>query len=168
MSDMRGHAVLTAKLRALQAALITACKTATEQVSVIAAADARALAPASQFTQAQGLPLKGSITSAAAYTDNAYVGFVRSTSDHALYVEFGTGTVGAASHAGVSPHVAVSYTAREKWTYAVENNAGDTLFFTTSGMPARPFMYPAAVQNKKRYATLMRNAASAALRRCAR
>ena len=39
---------------------------------------------------------------------------IHTNSDHAVYVEFGTGPVGAANHDGTSPEVSVMYS-QEKW-----------------------------------------------------
>ena len=62
---------------------------------------------------------------------------------HAQFIEFGTGPKGQANHAGISPNVGVSYT-RHSWVYPTEDGG----FVTTSGQPAKPFLYPAAKQNE--------------------
>lgn len=65
-------------------------------------------------------------------------------SDHAIFVEFGTGPVGkgGTQHpqtADPNPYV-VGGTGKDHWTY-FDEVAGE--FRTTSGMQARPFMYMA-------------------------
>jgi len=74
---------------------------------------------------------------------NNIEGKVFSNTSFAQYVEFGTGPKGQANHAGISPNVGVSYT-QHSWVYPT----GDGEFRTTSGQPAKPFLYPAAKQNE--------------------
>jgi HK97 gp10 family phage protein len=61
----------------------------------------------------------------------------------AAYIEFGTGPKGQADHAGISPNVPVTYHPTS-WAYESEEYG----WVTTSGQPAKPFMYPAAKQNE--------------------
>ena len=70
-------------------------------------------------------------------------GEVFSNHPAAQYIEFGTGPKGQADHAGISPNIPVTYT-QHPWVYHSE----DYGFVTTSGQPARPFLYPAAKQNE--------------------
>lgn len=65
-------------------------------------------------------------------------GCVYTDAEHAPFVEFGTGPIGQANHAGISPEVPVAYT-QEQWVWVDEEGG----FHTTEGQPAQPFMYPA-------------------------
>lgn len=67
-------------------------------------------------------------------------------SKHAIFVEFGTGSVGEAS-GGNGSTKRVTYTKRQEWTYPVEGYNG-VEFYVTSGQPARPFMFPAFEEAK--------------------
>ena len=89
------------------------------------------------------------------YSPSLNAGFVMVTSDHAAFVEFGTGVVGQNS-----PHANGEYLAKASWNYA----SGKTIFTTkdgrvgwiyptddggyrfTEGMPSRPFMYETALE----------------------
>jgi HK97 gp10 family phage protein len=62
---------------------------------------------------------------------------------HSVFIEFGTGPKGEANHGGISPNVPVTYT-QHPWVYPTDDGG----FITTSGQPAKPFMYPAAKQNE--------------------
>lgn len=87
-------------------------------------------------------------------------GFVMVTSDHAAFVEFGTGIVGNAT-----PHSNAEYLAKASWKYMV----GEKIFTTkdgkvgwvyptddggyrfTEGMPSRPFMYETALELERQF-----------------
>lgn len=87
-------------------------------------------------------------------------GFVRVTSDHVAFVEFGTGVVGQAN-----PHTNGEYLAKAAWQYAT----GAKIFTTkdgrvgwiyptddggyrfTEGMQSRPFMYETALQLQREF-----------------
>ena len=89
------------------------------------------------------------------FSPSLNAGFVKVTSDHAAFVEFGTGVVGMAS-----PHKNGEYLSKAAWDYA----SGKEIFFTgdgrigwiyptddggfrfTEGMPSRPFMYETALE----------------------
>ena len=89
------------------------------------------------------------------YSPSLNVGFVRVTSDHVAFVEFGTGVVGQNS-----PHKNGEYLSKAAWQYA----SGAKIFTTqdgrvgwiyptddggfrfTEGMPSRPFMYETALE----------------------
>lgn len=78
------------------------------------------------------------------------ISIVHTNSDHAVYVEFGTGPVGAANHTGVSPEVDVTYT-MEKWRGRIpglvsETDAGIRYI---AGQPAQPYLYPALKDNEE-------------------
>ena len=89
------------------------------------------------------------------YSPSLNVGFVRVTSDHAAFVEFGTGVVGQNN-----PHKNGEYLSKASWSYA----SGAKIFTTkdgkvgwiyptddggyrfTEGMASRPFMYETALE----------------------
>ena len=89
------------------------------------------------------------------YSPSLNAGFVRVTSDHVAFVEFGTGVVGKNS-----PHKNGEYLSKAAWQYA----SGAKIFTTqdgrvgwiyptddggfrfTEGMPSRPFMYETALE----------------------
>ena len=87
-------------------------------------------------------------------------GFVRVTSDHVAFVEFGTGVVGQAS-----PHTNGEYLSLASWGYATGSKifttkdgrvgwvypTDDGGFRFTEGMPSRPFMYETALELERRY-----------------
>jgi hypothetical protein len=89
------------------------------------------------------------------FSPSLNVGFVRVTSDHVAFVEFGTGVVGQNS-----PHKNGEYLSKASWSYA----SGAKIFTTqngrigwiyptddggyrfTEGMASRPFMYETALE----------------------
>ena len=87
-------------------------------------------------------------------------GFVRVTSDHAAFVEFGTGVVGQNS-----PHKNGEYLAAAAWGYATgpkifttkDGRVGwiyptdDGSFRFTEGMKSRPFLYETALELQNRF-----------------
>lgn len=82
--------------------------------------------------------LRGSIFTEVHQDADATIGSVYTNKEYAPYVEFGTGPVGQANHAGISPAVPVAYV-QEGWVWPdVEGG-----FHYTEGQPAQPFMYPA-------------------------
>jgi hypothetical protein len=94
------------------------------------------------------------------FSPSLNVGFVRVTSDHVAFVEFGTGVVGQNN-----PHKNGEYLAKASWGYAT----GKTIFTTkggkvgwyfpmedgtwrfTQGMPSRPFMYETALELQRNF-----------------
>ena len=82
-------------------------------------------------------------------------GFVRVTSDHVAFVEFGTGVVGQQS-----PHRNGEYLSKAAWGYATGSKifttkdgkvgwiypTDDGSFRFTEGMRSRPFMYETAIE----------------------
>lgn len=94
------------------------------------------------------------------YSPLLNAGFVRVASDHAAFVEFGTGIVGQNS-----PHKNGEYLARASWGYAT----GEKIFTTkdgrvgwiypmdngefrfTEGMVSRPFLYETALEIQKKF-----------------
>jgi HK97 gp10 family phage protein len=129
---IKGLDSLMAKLNALGGNVEKAIKRGVVATTEKARADAQGMTKGT---------VRGSIR--AKYEKDGMVGVVYTNNPHAMYVEFGTGPVGAANHAGTSPNVGVSYTLRKSWVY---NKDGK--FYRTSGQPARPYMYPAAKMNE--------------------
>ncbi len=76
--------------------------------------------------------LRNSIKSNVKKSNNGVVGTVSTNSDHSAYVEFGTGQKGIKSPSPPKYDGNISYTA--EW----------------SGMPARPYLYPALKNNEKK------------------
>lgn len=85
-----------------------------------------------------------------------------------MYVEMGTGPVGEANHAGISPNVNPMYTQpyvlrtskngkkyRVKGWYYFNEKSGSVRY--TEGQPARPFMYPAAVETQAEVEAAIQN-----------
>ena len=87
-------------------------------------------------------------------------GFVRVTSDHVAFVEFGTGVVGQNN-----PHKNGEYLSKAAWQYASgakifttqDGRVGwiyptdDGRFRFTEGMPSRPFMYETALELQRKF-----------------
>lgn len=167
MEEMNGLSSFIAKLNALDSGMKNAARICVQRTAQKAAADARKLAPKGKFSQAGSggaASVSGSITHKVDSEDGYAVGTVETNAPHACFVEFGTGPVGAANHAGISPNVSPAYTSRESWVYPYEGPEG-TEFATTSGQPARPFLYPAAVQNQSTLESEARAALLAAARK---
>ena len=165
--EVKGLSSLIAKLRAFDAAIENAAGQCVLRTAQKAAADARKLAPSNKHSQAGAggaVSLRGSITHKVERKVDGVVGIVETNAPHAAFVEFGTGPVGAANHGGISPNVSPSYTSRESWVYPYEGPEG-TEFVTTSGQPARPYLYPAAVQNKSTFEAEAKAAYLAAARK---
>lgn len=94
------------------------------------------------------------------YSPTLNVGFVRVTSDHVAFVEFGTGVVGQAS-----PHKNGEYLSKAAWQYATgakifttkDGKVGwiyptdDGGFKFTEGMASRPFMYETALELQRAF-----------------
>ena len=92
------------------------------------------------------------------YSPSLNVGFVRVTSDHVAFVEFGTGVKGQSS-----PHKNGEYLSKAAWDYVTGGDKGkifttkdgrigwyfpleDGTWRFTEGMPSRPFMYETALE----------------------
>lgn len=94
------------------------------------------------------------------FSPSLNTGFVRVTSDHVAFVEFGTGIVGQSN-----PHRNGEYLAKASWAYA----SGRKIFTTkdgrvgwiyptddggfrfTEGMESRPFMYETALELQREF-----------------
>ena len=97
------------------------------------------------------------------YSPALNVGFVRVTSDHVAFVEFGTGVVGQ-----TNPHKNGEYLAKAAWQYATgakifttkDGRVGwiyptdDGGFRFTEGMQSRPFMYETALELSRNFANI--------------
>ncbi len=93
--------------------------------------------------------LRGSIRTNVETRDSVTIGTVYTNKEYAQYVEFGTGPVGEANHAGISPNVNPVYS-QTGWIIPRDGvGAGDKIGYT-EGQPARPFMYPALKNNEER------------------
>ena len=94
------------------------------------------------------------------YSPTLNVGFVRVTSDHVAFVEFGTGVVGQNN-----PHTNGEYLSKASWDYATgakifttqDGRVGwiyptdDGGFRFTEGMESRPFMYETALELQSKF-----------------
>ena len=89
------------------------------------------------------------------YSPTLNVGFVRVTSDHVAFVEFGTGVVGqnnphrngeylskAAWQYATGPKIFTTQDGRVGWIYPTDDGG----FRFTEGMESRPFMYETALE----------------------
>ena len=107
------------------------------------------------------------------------IGTVYSNSDHAPYVEFGTGPEGAANHAGISPNVNVSYRTDPWWIpgHLMNNDIANgynwivgklpdgEYIYWTDGQKAQPFMYPALKENEDKIPPIFMNTVVGVIRR---
>jgi hypothetical protein len=94
------------------------------------------------------------------FSPSLNAGFVRVTSDHVAFVEFGTGVVGQSN-----PHKNGEYLSLASWGYATGSKifttkdgrvgwvypTDDGGFRFTEGMPSRPFMYETALELERQY-----------------
>lgn len=106
--------------------------------------------------------LKASIFTDIETVEGKLIGIVYSDLEHAWYVEFGTGPVGAANHTGVSPEVPVAYKTQGwlipgdkiseadalKYKFKRVTFKDGSVFWATNGQPAQPFLYPAYIANE--------------------
>lgn len=94
------------------------------------------------------------------YSPTLNAGFIRVTSDHVAFVEFGTGVVGQQN-----PHKNGEYLSKASWGYATGSKifttqdgrvgwiypTDDGGFRFTEGMESRPFMYETALELERQY-----------------
>jgi hypothetical protein len=99
------------------------------------------------------------------FSPSLNAGFIRVTSDHVAFVEFGTGVVGQAS-----PHTSGEYLSKASWGYATGSKifttkdgrvgwiypTDDGGFRFTEGMKSRPFMYETALELERQYEQIAR------------
>ncbi len=94
------------------------------------------------------------------YSPTLNVGFVRVTSDHVAFVEFGTGVVGqtnphkngeylsiAAWQYATGPKIFTTKDGRVGWIYPTDDGG----FRFTEGMKSRPFMYETALELQRNF-----------------
>lgn len=116
--------------------------------------------------------LRSSIHEAVEEEPGVVIGTSYTNAEQAAYNEFGTGPIGAATNTfpGIS-HSMGPWKIKRKggktvmadyWVYFDEAKQS---FFSTRGMPARPFMYPAAQQVKAKQVQIMRESAQGFFRR---
>ncbi len=116
--------------------------------------------------------LRASIHEAVEVDGSQAVGYSYTNSDHAAFVEFGTGPVGLQGgrsgspvkvHYSLGPFLVKRGTGRpgevvesyeDYWVYCDEQGR----FFATRGQPAKPFMYPAAKEVEKQAQKIMASA----------
>jgi hypothetical protein len=94
------------------------------------------------------------------YSPSLNAGFVKVTSDHVAFVEFGTGVVGQNN-----PHKNGEYLSKASWDYATGSKifttqdgrvgwiypTDDGGFRFTEGMESRPFMYETALELQSKF-----------------
>jgi hypothetical protein len=99
------------------------------------------------------------------YSPTLNAGFIRVTSDHVAFVEFGTGVVGQQN-----PHKNGEYLSLASWGYATGSKIFTTKdgrvgwiyptdeggFRFTEGMQSRPFMYETVLELERQYANVAR------------
>lgn len=105
--------------------------------------------------------LRASIHMDVKQTETEVAGKVFAGSGHAMYVEFGTGIVGEESLYPRAAELGLKY-AQYDWVYTPD---GGEHFYHTKGYRARPFMYPALKQNKKKIIQLIASAMKEDMRR---
>lgn len=91
---------------------------------------------------------------------------VHTNSDHAAFVEFGTGPVGAANHEGISPQAQPVY-AHEKWRGVIPflKSEKDSGIRYIAGQPAQPYLYPALKENEQQLEKFLADGVREAIRR---
>lgn len=104
------------------------------------------------------------------YSPTLNAGFVKVTSDHVAFVEFGTGVVGQNN-----PHKNGEYLSKAAWDYATgakifttqDGRVGwiyptdDGGFRFTEGMESRPFMYETALELQRNFEQMAKEVFSA-------
>lgn len=163
MMKIHGLESLIAKLNSMGGKVQEALNNAVLRVTADAGASARANYVPSASSQGGSEGSGGGRTAIHELSEmegNMLIGKVVTNSPHAAYVEFGTGPEGAADHGGISPNVPVTWSPGP-WYYQSGPKEGDLIpgggwiypvgedeFRWTRGCAARPFMYPAATDNR--------------------
>lgn len=80
------------------------------------------------------------------------IGMIFTNKEHGIFVEFGTGPIGAQNHQGISKEFNPEYT-MQPWVYYSKDL---DRFVFTRGQPARPFMYPALHDNRDKIAKFIK------------
>lgn len=123
--------------------------------------------------------LLGSIFDRIEKIEGGYRAIVSTNSDHAMYVEFGTGPNGEASHEGISPEVTPRYSQSgwmipadkmplklaEFYGFRIIKKGEEILGYGTNGQPARPYMYPALQDNIDQIQTNLAKAVATAVKK---
>ena len=171
-SGIIGMDQLLSKLSRMSGAIAQGIQRAALQTAIKAQKDAQNNAPVGKFAQSGGngsVSLRAGIHAKVEKKGDVTTGIVESTAPHSGYVEHGTGPIGAANHAGISPNARVSYShgpwkhpktpkkgyrqiQTNYWTYP----AGNGKFYSTRGYRARPFLYPAAKDNEQTFAAIVK------------
>lgn len=122
--------------------------------------DARLLVPVDKGD------LRKSIQHTTKDTGTSVESVVHTNSDHAAFVEFGTGPVGAANHEGISPNVNPQYQ-MEKWLGVVPflKSEDDTGLRYIAGQRAQPYLYPALKDNEEQLREYLKEEIAKAIRR---
>lgn len=89
--------------------------------------------------------LRESITHQVFVSDKEVKGVIGSNFKYAPFIEFGTGPIGAAAKPAIAEKLNITYT-NEPWVYYSDSKEQ---FFTTSGQPGVPYLYPALENNKE-------------------
>ncbi|QLY78042.1 HK97-gp10 family putative phage morphogenesis protein [Clostridium intestinale] len=119
--------------------------------------DARDLAPVDKED------LKKSITEKVEVTDEGVTGTVSTNSDHAAYVEFGTGKIGETTPVEDKYQGALSYK-QDKWLV----NIPDVGYRWIEGQMAQPYLYPALKNNKDKIVDNIKKDLNETIRRVAK
>lgn len=86
-------------------------------------------------------------------TGNEIIGELSNSSDHAIFVEFGTGSVGNGTYPYSSSETGINLTYSDKPYWRYQDKDGN--WHTTKGMVAHPFMFPAYKKNEKKIKELI-------------
>ena len=81
------------------------------------------------------------------FSPSLNAGFIRVTSDHVAFVEFGTGVVGQQNPHQTGSKIFTTQDGRVGWIYPTDDGG----FRFTEGMVSRPFMYETAVELERQY-----------------
>lgn len=152
MSGLIGADSLIAKCRKLYGAKSNEIvgQAVLHAAKTVVQAEAKLRAPANEGE------LRNSIRVRLKVNGNKISSEVFTNSDHATYVELGTGPKGQASHSGISPEVSVSYRSSPWYVHEDQINVGPYHFakrgefYKMYGQPAQPYLYPALKDNHDR------------------
>lgn len=154
---MKGYNELMAKLEAMGGSHLD------EASQKIASSMGRAhQAAAKMMVGGESGELRNSIRMTSKHDNEEPTAYVYTNSDHAAFVEFGTGPIGEAS-GGNGSSLKMTY-AKGPWKHEIKKGprAGTVYytnfwiyrteegkFFSTRGQPARPYLYPSAMEVQK-------------------
>lgn len=110
--------------------------------------------------------LRKSIQHTTSRQDDGVISMIHTNSDHAHFVEFGTGPVGAAHHEGISPNITPLYS-REKWMGVIPSlkSQTDSGIRYIAGQRAQPYLYPALKENEEQLIRYINQELREAIRR---